>query len=1464
MAVLAFAGAGYLIGAGLTYGTAYMAIGSAIGWAVGSYVGSMLFATKEKHEGPRMEDLKVQTSTYGAPIPEVFGAFRVSGNLIWATELKEKRHNKSSRDGKGGGGETEYTTYTYSVSFAVGLCEGEILGIGRIWLDTKLYIDNRSDVWKSASTSDLSMKNLQITITNRKVYTVYPGSETQTADPTMEAELGVGEVPAYRGLCYIVFDDLELKKYGNRIPNVSVEVFAHGSNLNEKFETSVSTSNISGINITDTGDMVLCNTSTKKFIRYDKITGAETLSFDYPIYNDEDYAGSDHSLGGWTIYNGNLITIWNTNNSSKPIEVLYHTGISSAVTSSKNIQEKYTPWQSSPTSINITAITVYDAELIVAESSRDEIVKFTSFDTLEYAYGFTPTFPTGSTNLAPNSIDINPSTENMWLDYAGDKICEYSGISSSLLTTESSWGSYSSIGGFGYYDNEWLVAFKSNDIVKMYSSDWSEKLVEYTKYEAASYPSVGTVVSSLSQSAGILPAEINTSLVNDLYLIGYARTNVMSARNAIEPLQKMFLFDIAEVDKVLKFVKRDSISAVTIPATQLMAKTFGNDEKLDIVESTFINEVEFPVEITVKFLHFGRNYTQSAQNYKIYFSDTKNKIDVNLPIVMDATTALQTAQKLLLSRRSANVRYVLSSYAKNIFLAPADPIIVDSKRSRITQMSISGGLLKIQSESEQDASSYTSSLTTSSGDFELELPSTVSPTSLVFLDTPVFYEIDSNAGFYVAAYGLASAWPGCVVYYSSDGGGTWNQIQTITSDASAGVTTTKLQAGGTAVIDGENTLTVRMYSGTLSSITQAAMLNGSNGAAVGAHGRWEIIQFQNATLNADGTYTIDTLLRGRKGTAWAIETHQTGDLFVLLDSNIARIPLGSSEINQEETYRAVSFGQSIHDVSDISFTNTAIGLKCYSPCHLNGLRNSSNDINITWTRRDRVYGESEWADFSVATKNAEDSELYDIEFFDQDTIVRTVSDLTDPQYTYTAAMQIADFGAVVEYVVIKVYQKSTVVGRGYPATATVGATNTKRTITPGDSKLLLTSDSVSTTTRQSVSPNDSKISLVAYNCELGKLSLQNSKITLTSDSVASWLTDWQYRKKFTIDSSKIDSSLSDFPVALLLSTSAGTNDEDLTAIFTEIADSDRKKIAVTTSDGTTQCYVEIEKWDSTNKKAALHVKVPTISSSANTELYLYYDSGHADNTTYVGNTGDSVVQNVWDNNFKAVYHMAQDPSNGSGAIKDSTSNGNNGTSAGTMTSTDLVDGQSGKAIEFDGIDDYINCGSDSSIDNITTFSIEAVFNMNGWGESSWGRIIQKANVNNDGFSIFVDGDSGQELLSILAPWTTANGKWSTPASSFSLSTWYHVAICYNSSSTANDAIIYKNGTSLSITENSTPAGSFANDSANDMWIGARNNSGSDREFDGKICEIRISAIIRSSSWIKATYYTLFDNLGEWG
>ncbi len=176
---------------------------TAAAYAAG-YVDRLIFGPRKRTvEGPRLESFQVQASQEGASILRVYGRARIAGQLIWAANFRETTSETvETAGGKGGApaSKTTLTEYLYSISFAVGLCEGVIDRIGRVWADGKPF--------------DLSQHNVRI----------YRGTETQNPDALIEAIEGAGAAPAYRGLAYIVFEDLPLKDFGNRIPQLSFEI----------------------------------------------------------------------------------------------------------------------------------------------------------------------------------------------------------------------------------------------------------------------------------------------------------------------------------------------------------------------------------------------------------------------------------------------------------------------------------------------------------------------------------------------------------------------------------------------------------------------------------------------------------------------------------------------------------------------------------------------------------------------------------------------------------------------------------------------------------------------------------------------------------------------------------------------------------------------------------------------------------------------------------------------------------------------------------------------------------------------------------------------------------------------------------------------------------------------------------------------------------------------------------------
>ncbi len=192
-------------------------LGSQIGFLGGAILGGLLFPTNTTSVGPRRTDLDIQVSTYGKVIPICYGTVRITGNVIWSTGIIEEENKVKS--GKGGPSQTQIS-YRYKTSLAIAFCEREADRLIKLFIDGKLFVNT-----KSTSTTPESEN-----INNKVNYRFYTGSEDQEPDPLIESVEGVGNVPAYRGICYMVIEDLYLENFGNRIPQFEVLITFNGSN----------------------------------------------------------------------------------------------------------------------------------------------------------------------------------------------------------------------------------------------------------------------------------------------------------------------------------------------------------------------------------------------------------------------------------------------------------------------------------------------------------------------------------------------------------------------------------------------------------------------------------------------------------------------------------------------------------------------------------------------------------------------------------------------------------------------------------------------------------------------------------------------------------------------------------------------------------------------------------------------------------------------------------------------------------------------------------------------------------------------------------------------------------------------------------------------------------------------------------------------------------------------------------
>lgn len=210
-------------------------LGASIGGMAGGVAGQTLWPEKvtvNHPPPPQPHENRQQISTYGSPIPIVYESSRLAGNIIYMQNVNQTvTRSKHRQDG------VRYyeIVNTYSSTFAIAFCEGPVIGISRIWVNGKIFADYRdptSPYYPVGSTS-LAAANLATTVARAATYfSIYLGTETQTADSTLVGILTDAETPSYRGICYIVFIDFPVGEFSG-VPQIEIEI---GSTASIEYE----------------------------------------------------------------------------------------------------------------------------------------------------------------------------------------------------------------------------------------------------------------------------------------------------------------------------------------------------------------------------------------------------------------------------------------------------------------------------------------------------------------------------------------------------------------------------------------------------------------------------------------------------------------------------------------------------------------------------------------------------------------------------------------------------------------------------------------------------------------------------------------------------------------------------------------------------------------------------------------------------------------------------------------------------------------------------------------------------------------------------------------------------------------------------------------------------------------------------------------------------------------------------
>ena len=1010
--------------------------GAQAGWAIGSYVGAQ-FAPAQKVEGPRLTDLKITGVEYGQAIPYVQGSYRVSGQIWWSSDRREiVTITSNDSGGKGGGPEVEETTYTYEVDLLIGLTDNEIAGVGRIWLNGKLVWTNLDPDFAGAlqqmgnggGTLAQAVENATASLTasantmhwNR--ITVYTGSSSQQPDPTYEAAVGTANAVAYRDRGSVFIEGLQLGGSG-ALPNLTFEVVTRADagavdatvllqarfadNASEDESSYQATNTNTSVTFADNtlvinGEAGVASNVTWEGTQFSQSDGpfAVTIEAFLTVGSLVDFV--QHQLLFFYIDLGDarrIITI--TPSASRHLHYLSVSPGSSDTEGTHDLPS---------TKCHIAIVIPNDN----GQSACDHRVYINGVLDITANYPATPNQDSGWRVVVGTVSGQNTDFTCHGIRVKTGEV--YTGSSFTPPASEDAWPD-----------------------------------VDTTATTLSPSPeNLSDVVSRLCLRAGLSASQIDLSGISSSpskLVRGMAIAQVSSTRSVLEMLMSAYFFEAKVSDKIY-FVDRGGSSVVTIPHDD-MGATESDDlpETFELVQG---NDIELPAQVSITYANYLDDYQNDTQmSDRIVSAVERSVATVQLPLSLIPSEAKAISDTMVTDQYVSNVSAPVRILGEYSYVEPTDivtPTDGDGNTYRMRVVEVQDSYPLLEMECVIDYAGTLISSGTTSEDYGPSVDVSEPPDALIeLMDIPILRDVDDGDDIYAAMKGAITEWPGGSLFKSIDSAmASPERVARFTESAVFGEASELGDWDGGRWFDEVNTVTVDVGVGTLSSSTRAAVLNDAtiNAMLIGN----EIIQFVTATLQSEGVYVLSRLLRGSRGTEWAMTGHASGERCVLLRMRgLRRIELASTELGVTRYYAGVTFGRALSTgltgspAEGESLLNTGVALKPFSPVRVRFVRESNGDITITGLKRSRL-GVRMIGSLGInVPEDDTDSWVCDILSNEgsPQTTYRTLTGTVSDQvvsFTYTTAQQSTDFGSPTPtQITVGMYGVNPTVGRGYAA-----------------------------------------------------------------------------------------------------------------------------------------------------------------------------------------------------------------------------------------------------------------------------------------------------------------------------------------------------------------------------------------------------------------------------------------------
>lgn len=1040
-----------------------------LGFMVGSLVGGLL-TPKEKTEGPRLDDLKVQVSTYGSGIPILYGTERIGGNVVWSTDKIET--STTEEVGKGGGAEN--TSYRYFVHMRIVLCEtprdGSPVSLVQIFQDGKLKWDARSSIPMASALA--SEENLFA------FFTLYQGDSAQLPDPVEEIYSGgSGSVPAYRGVVSISMKAIECP--GGRVPQFSFVLSTNATTVPLVQDYTVITTasddqrsviNKDGVWQFSTDDasevsevwLGLPNNSNLATTVPGMIVGYARSPL-VPIQGSADPEAArvvvtESSVSGYA--EPVQLQVFNMKTGTSQILWEYIPGVAA---------NQLTPNRGAKDSVSgayiFTAVNgIYElAPLIIDGALRYQLPTISGLIDVAFYAGIVYVLrnDAGATYVrrySAQGVFIDELVAPQDADDIRSRIrADEKGVFVLLNVGEptlvtyfyqidfagSGWVELAVTAGVPNTDANFDTFYATDDYAIVGSTSTMSDTVR--TYHMVRFKSVTTaevmvkdIIVDQCQRSGETRYDVS-DIPDEDTIHGYKLQNPASARNNVDPLLTAFAIFIVDEDGLIKFKKYEDITSEATISYDELGQAEDGSEPSDAMPLNRAQEIDLPKSVSVSYIEETFDYQTATEKEERQVTEANEDLMIELPIATDSDHAKKVAQMILFARWRAQNTRSLKVSRKYAFLSPGDGITVEYPRGtsrlwRIMSLTDTGALIELTVEP-GDAEIYTQTAVGATDYVRQEVEPLAAPTRAQLLDMPIIRDEDNDAGIYVALDSYADV-PAKAELFVGDSDEVLESRGTVAASSPIGFAETILSGWSSVLIDETNLVTINIGDDTFSSVTRDVLIaGGAQYWAYGAPGRWEIGASATADSLGSGRYTLSRHLRGQFGTERNTGNHAVGDTFVLLrEVGILRPSSGVGALGQEMSYRAVTKGRSLNSTSSIRYANTGEGLRPLSPINLRKSKNASNDITLTWDRRSRLAINPA----SGSLPLGEAAELYSVEFYTSSGFTTLAGTLTTTtaSLTITSAQQTAMGLTPGGTVYVRVRQVSDSVGIGHELQAT--------------------------------------------------------------------------------------------------------------------------------------------------------------------------------------------------------------------------------------------------------------------------------------------------------------------------------------------------------------------------------------------------------------------------------------------